>query len=151
MRNPGKLFLVLCFLTIGGRIIANAQTASVPKIEANVPFAFVVGDTRLPAGRYLIRTVDGNANDVIEIRSARDATSVVFDTVGGEIQGAEIQRKTKLVFDVVEGQYFLAEIWLAGSSTGNELTESRMEKKLTDGGSLVERQAVIAVLKRTKP
>lgn len=151
MRKKGKLFLAICLLTVGGAVVASGQTVSSPQFEAYVPFDFVVGDTRLPAGKYLIRTVEDKANDVLEIRSAHNPTSVIFDTIGGPVQGAEIQRKTKLVFDVIDGQYFLAQIWIAGSSTGSELTESRIEKRLTDAGSVADKQAVIAALRRTKP
>jgi hypothetical protein len=56
MKNLGKLFLTLCLLAVGGGVVANAQIDGVSQIEANVPFAFTVGDTKLPAGKYNIRT-----------------------------------------------------------------------------------------------
>lgn len=151
MRNLGKLFLALCILTIGGGVVANAQVDTVPQIEANVPFAFVVGDTTLPAGKYQIRTIDDMASNVLEIRSANSRTSVIFDTENAEARGERIESKTELVFDKVEGQYFLSQIWVAGTSTGNELTKSRTEKRLTNGGSQSEKHSVVAVLKGKKP
>jgi hypothetical protein len=140
MGIPGKLLLVLCILTIGGGVVANAQVESVPEIEANVPFSFVVGDTTLPAGKYQIRTIDDGANVVLEIRSENGRTAVVFDTVQAQLEGDRIQHKTELVFDKV-----------AGSTTGNELTKSRMEKRLAKDGSQLEQQSVAAVMKRMKP
>ncbi len=151
VRNLGKLFLALCLLTIGGGVVANAQVDSVPQIEVNVPFDFVVGDTKLPAGKYQIKTVDDVANNVLEIRSEDARTSVVFDTSDAQTRGDQIENKTELVFDKVQGRYFLAQIWVAGTSTGNELIKSRMEKKLMNGGSQAEKQSVVAVLKRLKP
>jgi hypothetical protein len=150
MKNLGKLFVALCLLTVGG-VVANAQVDTVPQIEVNVPFAFVVGDTSLPAGKYEIRTIDSTANDVLEIRSADRHTAVVFDTSDAQTRRDQIESKTELVFDNVEGQYFLSQIWVAGTSTGNELNKSRMEKRLTDSGKQSEKHSVVAVLKRMKP
>jgi hypothetical protein len=151
MGIPGKLLLVLCILTIGGGVVANAQVESVPEIEANVPFSFVVGDTTLPAGKYQIRTIDDGANVVLEIRSENGRTAVVFDTVQAQLEGDRIQHKTELVFDKVDDLHFLTQVWVAGSTTGNELTKSRMEKRLAKDGSQLEQQSVAAVMKRMKP
>ena len=151
MKNLGKLFLALCVLTVGGGVVANAQVDTVPQIEVNVPFAFVVGDTSLPAGKYEIRTIDDQANDVLEIRSANSRTAVVFDTSDTQTRGDQIESKTQLVFDKVGSQYFLNQIWVAGSSTGNELAKARMEKRLTNGGSQSEKHSVVAVMRHLKP
>jgi hypothetical protein len=78
IKNLGRLFLTLCLLTVGG-VVANAQINSVSRIEASVPFAFTVGDTTLPAGKYEIRTLDDSANNVLLLRSANGHTSVIFD------------------------------------------------------------------------
>jgi len=150
--NLRMLFLVLCLLTIGGGVDANAQVDSVSQIEADVPFDFVVGDTKLPAGKYQIRTVDHAAYDVLQISSAKGRRkSVIFETAEMDTGNDRIGSKTELVFDKVQGQYFLSQIWVAGSSTGNLLTESEMEKRLTSDGSQSERQSVVAALKRLKP
>jgi hypothetical protein len=150
MKNIGKLFLVLSLLTVGGGIVANAQVASVPEIEVDIPFAFEVGDTSLPAGKYQIKALDDAANDLIEIRSAKNRTSVVFATLAAELQGDRTERKTELVFNKVAGQYFLNQIWVAGSSIGNELYRSKKEKRLTDSGNDSEKQAIAANVKRQK-
>jgi hypothetical protein len=151
VRNLGKLLMLICLLTVGGVVVANAQVDTVPQIEVDVPFDFVVGDTRLPAGKYEIKTIDDIANNVLEIRSIKGHTSVVFDTSDTETRGDRIENKTELVFEKVQGQYFLNQIWVAGSSTGNQLAISRTEKRLASGGSQPEKQSVFAVLKRLKP
>jgi hypothetical protein len=111
----------------------------------------VVGDTSLPAGKYQIKTLDDTANDVLEIRSADSRTAVIFNTADAQTRRDQIESKTELIFDKVQGQYFLSQIWVAGTSTGNELTKSRMEKRLTDGGSQSEKHSVVAIMKRLKP
>ena len=150
IKNLGKLGLTLCLLVAGG-VVANAQVDSVPQIEANISFAFMVGDTKLPAGKYEIKTLDDNSPNVLEIRSADSCTAVIFDTETAETRGDHFPSKTELVFDKVGDQYFLSQIWLVGSATGNELPKSRMEKRLASGGTQPEKQSVVAVMRRMKP
>ena len=150
IRNMGKLFLTLCLLVIGGGVVANAQVDAVPQIDVNVPFAFAVGDTKLPAGRYEIRTPDSDSPNVLEIRDAQ-GTSVLFDTESAEKRRDEIANKTELIFEKVGDQYFLSQIWVAGFSSGNELPKSRMEKRLANGGSQPEKHSVVAFMKHLKP
>jgi hypothetical protein len=151
MRNLGKLFLALCLVTVVGGAVANAQVVSVPQVEANVPFDFVVGDTKLPAGKYQIAALDGTENRVLEIRSADSRTTVLFDTEDAQTRNDQVETKTELVFDKVAGQYFLSEIWVEGTSAGSSLGKSRMEERLIKGGSRSEKHSVLAMLKRMKP
>ena len=150
IRNLGKLFLTLCLLTVGGGIVANAQIDTDNPIQANVPFDFVIGNTRLPAGKYEIRKMDDLAQNVLEISSANGRTRVVFEADDAETRADQAASKTELVFDKVGDQHFLARIWVAGSLSGIEMPKSRMEKRLTDGGSRPEMHSIVAVLKRVK-
>ena len=152
IRNIGKLFLTLCLLMVGGGVVANAQVDAVPqKIEVNIPFAFAVGDTKLPAGRYEIRIPEPVSPNVLEIRDARGHTSVVFNTESAEKTQDEIANKTELIFDKIADQYFLSQIWVAGSTSGNELPKSRMEKRLSNGGNQPEKHSVVAFMRHLKP
>jgi len=151
IKNLGKLCLTLCLLVAGGGVVANAQIDGVPQVEANITFAFMVGDAKLPAGKYEIKTLDDNSPNILELRSADGRTSVVFDTEDAQTGGDQIANKTELVFDKVGDQYFLSQIWVEGSATGNELTKSRMEKRVTDGGSQPEKHSVVGLMKPMKP
>jgi hypothetical protein len=148
-RSLGKL-LTLCLLMVGGGLVVHAQIESVPQIYANVPFAFVVGDTRLPAGKYEIRTPEFDSPNLLEIRSPNRHTSVFFDTAAAQTRGDKIVKKTELVFDKVGDQYFLSQIWVSGSASGSELPKSRMEKRLANDGTAVEKHSVVAFLKQLK-
>jgi len=151
MRNLGKLLLTLCLLMVGGGVVATAQVDTISQIQANVPFAFAVGDTKLPAGKYEIKTLDDNSSNVLELRSADGHTSVVFDTQDALTRGEQIPSKTELVFNKVGDQYFLYQIWVAGSAAGNEVPKSRMEKRLAAGGVQSEKHSVVAFMKHLKP
>ena len=151
MTNLGKMFLILCLLAFGGGVVANAQIAPNAVIQANVPFAFAVSNTTLPAGNYEIRRLDDNAPNVLVIRSANGHTSVVFETEGAQLPADQAARTTELAFDKVGDRYFLSQVWVAGDSSGSELPKSRMEKRLVDGGRQSQRHSIVAVLKRMKP
>jgi len=149
MKNLGKLFLTLCLLAVGGGV-ANAQIDSVPQIEANVPFAFTVGDTRLPAGKYNIKALDENTPSVLEISSVDGRTSVAFDTENATTRSDRSAKTTELVFDKVGDRYFLSQVWVSGSNSGSELAKSRSQKKLEGSGSKAEKQSVAALTKPSK-
>jgi hypothetical protein len=151
IRNLSKLLLALCLLTVGGGIVANAQITTGVTIEANVPFTFMVGDTTLPAGKYVVQVIDGDSANVLELRSVKGHTSVVFDTEPAEARGEQIERKDELVFQQIGDRYFLSQVWMAGSSSGNELVKSRMEKRLEASGGRSERRSVTAMLRHLKP
>jgi hypothetical protein len=150
IKNLSKIFMALCLLTVGGGIVANAQMESDIAIEANVPFSFVVGNTTLPAGTYQIKAL-GDMEGALELRSAKGHSAIAVNTESVETKRGQIENKSELVFNKVGDQYFLYQVWLAGSASGAELPKSRLEKKLTDGGSQPERHSVAALLKHLKP
>ena len=148
MKNLGKLFMALCLLTVGGGIVANAQIDSDVTIRASVPFAFMVGDTTLPAGKYEIKVLDEDSLNVLELRSVNGRTSVVFDTENVETRGDQMVNKGELVFDKIGDKYFLSQVWMAGSDTGSELVKSRMERRLEGRGMKSERHSIVAILRK---
>ena len=60
-----RLFSILSFAVIFGGVAANAQ--SVTKVEADIPFAFSVGDTGLAAGKYEIRVTSSSAGTATKV------------------------------------------------------------------------------------
>lgn len=146
MRYVSKLFLSLCLTLVFGAVAANAQVESDVTIEANIPHAFVVEKTTLPAGKYTIKVADPNGDlSVMEIRSANGHTAVVFETEGA--QPRQAPNKTELVFDKVGDTYFLSEVLVSGDDTGARLKKSHMEERLEGKGQTAERHSIAAVAK----
>lgn len=137
-----RTLLVLCFLVTVGDVATNAQIDSDVTIEADIPNAFVVKDTSLPAGKYTIRVVDDTNLKVLEIRSVRGDKSVLFETE--DTLANETPRRTELVFDKIGDKYFLSQIWLSGSNSGSQLEKTKMERDLEASGMKGERNSVIA-------
>jgi len=107
----------------------SAFAALALPIRVSVPFDFVVGETTLPAGQYLISNPDDIATDLLAIRSL-DGNSMVF------IQGRPLSPRhdiyvahTRLTFEKVDGREFLVRVWEAGSDSGYTIPASPLEQK----------------------
>ena len=111
-------------------ILALALTISVPTIsaqtivKANVPFAFTVGQTEMPAGNYVISSVSESA---IAIRDRNKGASVI--SLYRSEQPTSKDRTAKLVFHKYGDKYFLSQV--ARGSGGNvlQLPTSNREKE----------------------
>ena len=107
--------------------IASATTARADeRIIAKVPFAFVVHDTRLPAGEYTIKTLSDDPS-VWVIANMDGKESVLVTTIAGSSSPAS--GKAELVFDKFDNQYFLSKV-VPSDDREREilLTPARMER-----------------------
>jgi hypothetical protein len=75
-------------------------------IAVKVPFTFIVGETRLPAGSYVVREVPDEVG-VVEITSTDGRRSAYVLTVPAE---ASQLSRPELVFEKFSNQYFLARV-----------------------------------------
>ena len=145
MKTVSKLFLLVCLVMGLGAVAAHAQIETDVAIEANIPHAFIVRDTALPAGKYTIKVADQENPNVLEIRSADGRTSVLFDT---EIKQANrTPGKSELVFNQMGDTYFLSQVFVEGNGTGNQLPKSKMEQRLEGQGLKSEKHSVAAYKK----
>ena len=144
MKIITKLFLALCLVSLGATLTANAQIRSDARIRANIPYSFVVNNTTLPAGTYVIRVADPDASDLrlLEIRSANGKTSVFFKTEPVTVSGSA--RHTELVFDKIGDNYFLSRVFLEGDGGGNQLLKSKQQRRLEENGSVAESRSIAA-------
>ena len=100
---------------------ANAQSAA----QANVPFAFNVGSSQLPAGSYRIK-LEGSTGGLIMIGNSTTGARVL--SLGRrEYPGG---RSWRLVFQQFGDRYFLTHIWGAPGSAGIKLQAVKPETKL---------------------
>ena len=145
MKIVMKFFLSLCLVAgLGATLTTRAQIRSDATIRANIPHSFVVNNTTLPAGTYVITVVDVDVSDltVLEIRSANAKTAVLFDTQSVTVPGLAPQ--TALVFDKIGDTYFLSKVFLEGDSGGNQLPKSKMQRRLEENGSIAESHSIAA-------
>ena len=145
MRFITKLFLSLCLVVgLGAAVSSNAQIDSEARVKAYVPYSFVVNNTTMPAGTYIVTVSDNDAADlnVLEIKSENGKIAVLFETV--PVQATRIERRSELVFDKIGDTYFLSRVFMSGDQGGNELLKSKKQKRLEESGSTAETQRVEA-------
>lgn len=130
-----KLVTLLAFpallLVLTGSSLLWADVGDAMKAE--IPFSFSVDNTTLPAGSYWIQEADSSNTSVFTIRSSNDKQAVIFETE--EIDKIEPSNTSKLVFDVRDGQHFLAQIWSEGRIVGHEVPPSQSMKALAMNGT----------------
>ena len=116
------LIMAVAFVTA----VASANGQSRHQV-AKIPFEFVVGDKSLPAGEYDITSMT-SGDQVLRIRNAEQNQSVIRLT--SAISHGSPVDKGKFVFRRYADQYFLAEVWSAGDTSGRELQKSKRERAL---------------------
>jgi hypothetical protein len=117
-------------LVVAAILVVGASTARAEEIvltNLKVPFAFMVGDVRLPAGDYSVREAS-MGEDVLEIVSADGHHLALASTIPGTPDRAD---KTQLVFQKFGNEHFLSRLAL-GSGDEREviLTPHIMEREI---------------------
>lgn len=120
----GGLLIAMIAIMVGQP--AKAQSLAYG-LRANIPFDFKVGDKSFSAGRYSVNRVQQD-DVVIKISSLAGKGNTFRGTVPVTI--AKVRNRATLVFHRYGDQYYLAQVWPAGASTGRELPVSRGERDL---------------------
>jgi len=124
----GKWSAVLtatALMTIGAASAAHAQE----RIEAKVPFAFIVHGVKLPAGSYTV-TEDANLSGVCRIASADGRHAIYVMTTAADDRP---EAQPELRFKKFGDQYFLSRVvsW-DGEEREIVLTKSIVDRELTE-------------------
>jgi hypothetical protein len=110
-------------------LVAGASRARADEIvltNLKVPFSFMVGDVRLPAGDYTVREAS-MGEDVLEIVSADGHYIALASTIPGTPGGDD---KKQLVFRKFGDDYFLSRIAYEGDEREIILTPHIMEREI---------------------
>ena len=111
-----------------GLLLASASAyAQTGVVKANVPFTFIVDQITLPAGAYIVQSLNPSGTAMAIQSSDRKLAEIVLANACQSVNASE---KTKLVFHRYRGQYFLAQIWAAGDNRGHELPKTRRESEV---------------------
>jgi hypothetical protein len=96
-------------------VSAKAQTSGAQRVIANIPFAFSVGKTNLPAGKYTFSVVNPSSDrKILQIRSMDGRVSAMILTTDLVRDASD---NAKLVFDRYGNHYYFAKAQMAGDST----------------------------------
>ena len=110
--------------TLALAVAANAQVLHAVVIR--IPFDFVAGEKRMPAGRYTVDRIRSDAESALLIRSEDGRTTALVLTNTGE----QNPRRAALVFRQHGDQHFLAEVSMPGTASVRELPQTGAERRL---------------------
>lgn len=113
-------------LLVGAALLtAHSAAAQSRLVKVNVPFAFTVNNTYLPAGSYLFG-FDSSHPELLVIRDKRNAVMALdFGQRESFIQG----NPHALIFHRYDNRYFLSEVRLGSSAGDIELSATKSEKR----------------------
>jgi hypothetical protein len=134
MKKLFNISLMIIMLTGVLAVSAHAQTSGAQRVIASIPFAFNVGKTTLPAGKYTI-TVLNPASDrkTLQIRSLNGRASAIVLTTTSNGHASD---NAKLVFERYGDEYFFSQAQMAGNETLAALRSrsNRGDKQLAKAG-----------------
>ena len=142
LRITGLLALAL--------VAATQITRAQEPIAVTIPFAFTAGDKMLPAGEYRVeKAAQGSVSLLIRRTDGKESMFVSSFAASSNVP----QTQSKLIFHRYGNQYYLSQVWVAGSSQGRELRESAKEKEqaLSAQNAAPEKVIVIARLYSLRP
>jgi hypothetical protein len=126
---------LLLFAAALALVVTTVASAQSTKVQVTVPFSFIVNRATLPAGQYLVQSVDIEGK-VLAIRNLEtNSTNLVIFNSCTSLASV---KQTKLVFHRYGERYFLNRIWVAGNNSGHELSPSPREKEVAKDFSVHE-------------
>lgn len=118
--KSSNLIIAVVFASLSLIVPAFAQTVPV---RVAVPFDFIVGDQRLPAGEYRVSILNDSALQLL-----RTDGSTVANVVTTYVSGRPNQDSTpRLVFHRYGDRRFLSQVWTGEVNMGHELLTSASE------------------------
>jgi hypothetical protein len=134
-RALGALAMLGIFLAA----VPHASARDLGQIRIEVPFAFVVGQTTMPAGEYQI--VNATTN-VLTLRRTDGSAAAMISAA--RIDAARTIHRSELVFNRYGDDYYLSEVRPSESPLAYRLRMSKQEVRLAKAISSPEVVAVAA-------
>ena len=144
MKRNLNALMTIGILVAAFAVSAQAQTAGAQKELANIPFAFNVGKTTLPAGKYTVTVVNPSSDrKALQIRSSDGRSSAITQTVGVIGKASD---KAKLVFHRYGDQYFFAQAQMAGETVSLAAVKSSAERAQEHAIAKAGKRTVVVIL-----
>ena len=133
-RGHHRLMLFFMALVFALALYPNqAHAQIIGNLEVNIPFQFHAGNVKLPPGKYLVHMLDSSDPGVMEITNADGSTAALFEVQ--QAQDNSSPAKSELIFDKYGNHYFLTKLFDEGNPSGNQLLESRYEKRVSQAAA----------------
>jgi hypothetical protein len=143
MKNVRSILFALTVL-----LMATAAQAQETRVQARIPFDFVVGNHAYPAGEYSLASItEGGA--VIRIDNTQEA-AVHNVQLSIPVTNLKPSETTKLVFLRMGDNYFLSQVWITGRVSGREFPMGRSYTQLAQNHEKSDTVIVAANFSPTK-
>ena len=116
------------------------QAKERPLLRATVPFAFVVANVELPAGRYTVSILP--PYNMIQVQSADGRKVATISAIPSQKSADSTQ--AKLVFHRFGDEYFLAQVWEQGSNIHRDLQSGNRAREFASKGEQPESVTILA-------
>lgn len=111
----------------------KSQAQLVGSLEADIPFQFHVGNTKLPPGKYTIRMLGDSELKIMEISSADESISALFEVRSA--QAKSTPGKSELIFDKYGHRYFLERLFDESDPNGSAVVKSGYEERIGEAAA----------------
>ena len=128
--NIGRLLMTIGLSAVLGSSLMLAQPQ--PAGTADIPFAFHVRDSVLPAGSYTVQQI--SSAGVIKIRNEDTGESML--TLAPPNRSGKTEQP-KLVFNKYGDRYFLSELWFAGVGAVDCVSKGKLEREVSKAPATV--------------
>lgn len=134
MQRQHKNILRIALIALTPIFAAQISSAQITgQVQANIHHSFIIGNTTLPPGQYMLRMLPGSDLNVMTITNDKNDTGVEF-LVRESILPTPPQR-TELIFNRYGNKEFLTGVYEAGNKYGVAVAESsRAELRLQKQG-----------------
>jgi hypothetical protein len=136
MKNLRSILFALTVL-----LLATAAQAQTTKVQASIPFDFVVGDHAYSAGEYTVKSLS-QGSAAIRVDSADGSEKGM--TLSNACQKGQPATETVLVFQRLGDNYFLYQVWTEGNTFGREFPKGKAEMQVAKNYSKPELVIVAA-------
>jgi hypothetical protein len=119
----------------------SSLAAQSHNLVANVPFDFTVMNQHFAAGTYTVTSE--TSQSPILIRGRENGAAMFVLTLPAT--SGKTRADAKLVFDRFGSQYFLRNIWYAGTNEGQQLRISKAERELAQNSQKPEQTTLVVV------
>ena len=139
MRRYSILAIALLIMTM---VCARETSAQVDnQTEFTASFEFYAGNTKLPAGKYVLSSTNDDLT-VWELRSSDGKVAVMLEV--HDVEAPADAAKSSVVFRKYENKAFLYQFFEAGNTSGFELNTSKPEQRVAKSGAAPTKHALAA-------
>jgi hypothetical protein len=130
MKNLLKLAGASLFMCLWFAISAPAQIVNGLKFTTS--FGFYAGNTKFPAGTYTV-SASNYGDTILMIESATGTHAGYIEYIQTDTEAGHAS--SDVTFKKYGTVDFLDRVWVAGQQFGMQLEQTKVEKKLAEGGA----------------